>query len=134
MSFTKEIVDFSGLSVEEIQDKLLNLNISITAQEALKIQNEMLGRAPSISELVLYLPDEILSYFSSLNWSLVSKGFGNNSNKLAKICAKGRGKGNKTLFLPIRISNLCKISLNVTTSGPTHSIILELIFFDKCFV
>ena len=54
MSFTKEIVDFSGLSVEEIQDKLLNLNISITAQEALKIQNEMLGRAPSISELVLF--------------------------------------------------------------------------------
>jgi len=54
VSFTKEIVDFSGLSVEEIQDKLLNLNISITAQEALKIQNEMLGRAPSISELVLF--------------------------------------------------------------------------------
>ena len=54
MSFTKEIVDFSGLSVEKIQDKLLNLNISITAQEALKIQNEMLGRAPSISELVLF--------------------------------------------------------------------------------
>ena len=54
MSFTKEIVDFSGLSVEEVQDKLLNLNISITAQEALKIQNEMLGRAPSISELVLF--------------------------------------------------------------------------------
>ena len=54
MSFTKEIVDFSGLSVEEIQDKLLDLNISITAQEALKIQNEMLGRAPSISELVLF--------------------------------------------------------------------------------
>ena len=45
VSFTKEIVDFSGLSVEEIQDKLLNLNISITAQEALKIQNEMLCRA-----------------------------------------------------------------------------------------
>tara|TARA_S200000501_G_scaffold326351_1_gene324863 strand:- start:11066 stop:13399 length:2334 start_codon:yes stop_codon:yes gene_type:complete len=54
VSFTKEIVDFSGLSVEEIQDKLLDLNISITAQEALKIQNEMLGRAPSISELVLF--------------------------------------------------------------------------------
>ena len=54
MSFTKEIVDFSGLSVEAIQDKLLDLNISITAQEALKIQNEMLGRAPSISELVLF--------------------------------------------------------------------------------
>ena len=54
MSFTKEIVDFSGLSIEQIQDKLLDLNISITAQEALKIQNEMLGRAPSISELVLF--------------------------------------------------------------------------------
>jgi len=54
VSFTKEIVDFSGLSIEQIQDKLLNLNISITAQEALKIQNEMLGRAPSISELVLF--------------------------------------------------------------------------------
>ncbi len=54
MNLTKEIVDFSGLSNEKIQKKLLDLNISITPQEALKIQNEMLGRAPSISELVLF--------------------------------------------------------------------------------
>ena len=54
MAFTKEIVDFSGLSDAQIKDRLLELNISITPSEALKIQNDMLGRAPSIAELVLF--------------------------------------------------------------------------------
>ncbi len=54
MPLTKEIVDFSGLSNREVEDKLLELNISITASEALMIQNEMLGRPPSITELVLF--------------------------------------------------------------------------------
>lgn len=54
MAFTKEIVDFSGLSDDQVRAKLLELNISITPGEAIKIQSEMLGRAPSIAELVLF--------------------------------------------------------------------------------
>ena len=51
---TKETVDFTGLSNSEIQTKLKELNIPLTSEEALKIQNEMLGRAPSLAELVLF--------------------------------------------------------------------------------
>jgi len=54
VAFTKEIVDFSGLSDDQVRAKLLELNISITPGEAIKIQSEMLGRAPSIAELVLF--------------------------------------------------------------------------------
>ena len=54
MAFTKEIIDFSELSADEVQKKLTELNIPLTVQEALKIQNEMLGRAPSLAELVLF--------------------------------------------------------------------------------
>ena len=54
MAFTKETVDFLGLSNGQIKSKLSELNISITPDEAKKIQNEMLGRAPSIAELVLF--------------------------------------------------------------------------------
>ena len=50
MAFTKETVDFSGLSDHQIRARLSELNISITPDEAIKIQNEMLGRAPSIAE------------------------------------------------------------------------------------
>jgi len=52
--FTKEIIDFSELSHDAIKKKLVELNIPLTIDEALKIQNEMLGRAPSIAELVLF--------------------------------------------------------------------------------
>ena len=54
MAFTQEIVDFSGLPDQEISRKLAELNIPLTSQEALKIQNDMLGRAPSLSELTLF--------------------------------------------------------------------------------
>ena len=54
MAFTKETVDFSGLSDHQIKARLSELNISITPDEAVKIQSEMLGRAPSIAELVLF--------------------------------------------------------------------------------
>ena len=54
MAFTKEIVDFSKLNSIEVQKKLTELNIPLTPEEALKIQNEMLGRAPSLAELVLF--------------------------------------------------------------------------------
>ena len=45
MAFTKEIVDFSQLDNIEVQKKLEQLQIPLTPEEALKIQNEMLGRA-----------------------------------------------------------------------------------------
>jgi phosphoribosylformylglycinamidine synthase II len=54
MAFTKEIIDFSGLSDSEIKAKLVELNIPLTTEEVLKIQNDMLGRAPSLAELVLF--------------------------------------------------------------------------------
>ena len=54
MSFTKEIVDLSGLSKSDIKKKLNELNIPLTVEEALKIQNEMLGRAPSLAELIYF--------------------------------------------------------------------------------
>ena len=54
MSFTRKFVDFTGLSDLEIKTKLIELNVPLTAKEALKIQNDMLGRAPSLAELVLF--------------------------------------------------------------------------------
>ena len=54
MAFTKEIVDFSKLDSVDIQKKLTELNIPLTPEEALKIQNEMRGRALSLAELVLF--------------------------------------------------------------------------------
>ena len=69
MAFTKEIVDFSNLSRKEIRDRLSELNIPLTIDEALKIQNEMLCRAPSLAELVLFSIEgsEHCSYKSSRN-------------------------------------------------------------------
>jgi len=69
MAFTKEIVDFSNLSRDEIRDRLRELNIPLTVDEALKIQNDMLGRAPSLAELVLFSIEgsEHCSYKSSRN-------------------------------------------------------------------
>ena len=54
MNFTKETIDISGLKNEEIKEKLSDLNIPLTPKEAKKIQNEMLGRAPSLAELILF--------------------------------------------------------------------------------
>jgi len=54
MSFTTEIIDFTDLSKKDILSKLQELNIPLTADEALKIQIEMLGRPPSLTELVLF--------------------------------------------------------------------------------
>lgn len=69
MAFTKEIVDFSSLSRAEIRERLSELNIPLTVDETLKIQNEMLGRAPSLAELVLFSIEgsEHCSYKSSRN-------------------------------------------------------------------
>ena len=54
MAFTKEIVDFTGLDHQSVQKKLSELNIPLTPNEAIKIQNDMLGRAPSLAELILF--------------------------------------------------------------------------------
>ena len=54
MNFTKETIDISGLKDDEIKEKLSDLNIPLTPEEAKKIQNEMLGRAPSLAELILF--------------------------------------------------------------------------------
>ena len=69
MAFTKETIDFSGFSDSEIKSKLIELNIPLTPDEALKIQNEMLERAPSLAELILFSiqGSEHCSYKSSRN-------------------------------------------------------------------
>ena len=54
MAFTQEIVDFTGLTDPKIRTKLEKLNIPLTPEETLKIQNDMLGRAPSLAELILF--------------------------------------------------------------------------------
>ena len=69
MAFTKEIIDFAGLSDVDIKAKLVELSIPLTTEEALKIQNDMLGRAPSLAELILFSiqGSEHCSYKSSRN-------------------------------------------------------------------
>ena len=54
MAFTKEVFDFSKLEPKSIEKQLADLNIPLTVQEVLKIQKEMLGRAPSLAELVFF--------------------------------------------------------------------------------
>ena len=54
MSLTKEIIDFKDLDTNSIKEKLAEINIPLTPEEAVKIQNEMLGRAPTLAELVLF--------------------------------------------------------------------------------
>lgn len=70
MAFTKEIVDFSDLNDQEIQSTLAKLNISLTSDEVRKVQHKMLGRAPSIAELVLFSiqGSEHCSYKSSRSY------------------------------------------------------------------
>ena len=69
MAFTEEIIDFTGLSDVDIKAKLIEFNIPLTTEEALKIQNDMLGRAPSLAELILFSiqGSEHCSYKSSRN-------------------------------------------------------------------
>ena len=54
MSFENETFDFNALSDSEIELTLKDNSIPLKIEEALKIQNEMLGRAPSLSELILF--------------------------------------------------------------------------------
>jgi len=54
LSFENETFDFNALSDSEIELTLKDNSIPLKIEEALKIQNEMLGRAPSLSELILF--------------------------------------------------------------------------------
>ena len=54
MGFENETFDFNTLSESEIELTLQDNSIPLKVEEARKIQNEMLGRAPSISELILF--------------------------------------------------------------------------------
>ena len=54
MSFTKETIDLTGLNDNQIKAKLSDLNIPLSPEEGKKIQYEMLGRPPSLAELVLF--------------------------------------------------------------------------------
>ena len=54
MSFDNETFDFNTLSESEIETSLRAKNIPLTTEEVLKIQNDMLGRAPSLAELILF--------------------------------------------------------------------------------
>ena len=83
-----------------------------------------------ISKLFLYLPDATLSYLSKFNWSNVKSGFGNNCKNLADNRARNIGNGINNLFLSIIFNNLCKISFKEIISGPIHSIVVAVIFFE----
>ncbi len=52
--FTTETIDFSSLNEQQIKETLAKYKISLTCDEILKIQNEILKRPPSIAECVLW--------------------------------------------------------------------------------
>ena len=54
MSSENENFDFNSQTKEEIRSTLEKYNIPLKADEAIKIQNNMLGRVPSLSELILF--------------------------------------------------------------------------------
>ena len=54
MSFTKEIIDFNGKTDSEIVDILQKNNIPLLPSEIKMIQNDFLGRPPSLAECVLF--------------------------------------------------------------------------------
>ena len=69
MEFTKETIDFASMSEQEIKDTLVEYRISLTIDEILKIQNEILKRPPSVTECILWSiqGSEHSSYKSSRN-------------------------------------------------------------------
>ncbi|MDA9764016.1 phosphoribosylformylglycinamidine synthase subunit PurL [bacterium] len=54
MSQTDEHLDFNNKTNEEIQQLLKDYNLALTSDEALKIQNEILERPPTLAECVLW--------------------------------------------------------------------------------
>ena len=69
MSFTKEIIDFNGKTDDEIVDILQKHSIPLLPSEIKMIQNDFLGRPPSLAECVLFSIEgsEHCSYKSSRN-------------------------------------------------------------------
>lgn len=69
MQFTKETIDFTAMNEQEIKDTLVEYQISLTVDEILKIQNEILKRPPSVTECILWSiqGSEHSSYKSSRN-------------------------------------------------------------------
>lgn len=67
MTSSTEIIDFSTLDRPTIAKTLQHLQIPLTVEEALTIQNELLGRPPTLTELVLFSIEgsEHCSYKSS---------------------------------------------------------------------
>ena len=49
MSFTKEIIDFNGKTDDEIVDILQKHSIPLLPSEIKMIQNDFLGRPPSLA-------------------------------------------------------------------------------------
>jgi phosphoribosylformylglycinamidine synthase subunit PurL len=69
MNFTKETIDFASMTEDQIKDTLTEYRISLTVDEILKIQNEILKRPPSVTECILWSiqGSEHSSYKSSRN-------------------------------------------------------------------
>ena len=67
MAFTDETIDFSVLAPAQIKATLAEYNIPLTVDEILQIQNDFLGRPPSLAECVLFSIEgsEHCSYKSS---------------------------------------------------------------------
>ncbi|MFH1853144.1 MAG: phosphoribosylformylglycinamidine synthase subunit PurL [Candidatus Neomarinimicrobiota bacterium] len=70
MPFTDELIDFSVLTPEAIARTLSEYKIPLTVEEILRIQNDFLGRPPSLAECVLFSIEgsEHCSYKSSRNY------------------------------------------------------------------
>jgi hypothetical protein len=54
MNWTEETIDFASLSQSEIKSKLNSLNIALSVDEILKVQNEILMRPPPHSPSVCF--------------------------------------------------------------------------------
>ena len=69
MAFTKDIIDFNGKTDSEILDILEKNSIPLLPSEIKMIQNNFLGRPPSLAECVLFSIEgsEHCSYKSSRN-------------------------------------------------------------------
>ncbi|HBU06611.1 MAG TPA: phosphoribosylformylglycinamidine synthase subunit PurL [Candidatus Magasanikbacteria bacterium] len=69
MLFTTNTINFSAMSESQIKETLAKHKISLTCEEILKIQNEILKRPPSMAECVLWSiqGSEHSSYKSSRN-------------------------------------------------------------------
>ena len=52
--FTKDTIDFNSLNEKELKEKLKEYKLTLTPEEALKVQNEILKRPPSVTECILW--------------------------------------------------------------------------------